>query len=100
MGRCLEHQYAEEAEHFLYHTIPALAMQDSDPDAPPSTAVTVPIEHQDLLDAMREYNRRIFEEKQTGLCDAWAMTTPASSSRTATCTARRSAPTIRAARSA
>ena len=34
------------------------------------------MEHQDLWDAMREYNERIFEEHQVGLCDAWSYQTP------------------------
>lgn len=75
-GRYLEHQYTAEAENFLYHTIPATAMQPSDPDAPLSGVVAVPVEHQDLLDAMHEYNERIYEENQVGLCDAWAYQTP------------------------
>ena len=76
MGRYLEYHYAAESEHFLHHTIPVAIAPRDDPDDPAPETVFVPIEHQDLLNAMREYNERIFAENQTGLCDAWAYQTP------------------------
>lgn len=75
-GRYLEHQYAAEAENFLYHTLPATVTQSRDPDDPTADVITVPTEHQDLLDAMRGYNAQIYADRQTGLCDAWAYQTP------------------------
>lgn len=76
MGRWLEYQYASEAENFLCHTIPAAIAPKNHPDDPASGTILVPMEHQDLWDAMQEYNERIFAENQIGLGDAWSYQTP------------------------
>ena len=76
MGRHLEHQYAAEAKSFLCRTIPAVVAPADEGDNSLSPMIAAPAEHQDLLDAMREYNRRIYEENQIGLCDAWSYQTP------------------------
>ena len=74
-GRYLEHQYTAEAENFLSHTIPATIAHVDDPERRPGV-VSVPVKYQALLQAMRDYNERIYAENQIGLSDAWSYQTP------------------------
>ena len=64
--------YAAEAFLNKTETIRAQRPSITDVDMP----VDIELPYQKLLDAMKEYNERIYREKQTGLCDAWAYQKP------------------------
>lgn len=62
------------AEVFLSKTeiVQALTPTIADPDIPVETEVP----YKDLLEVMEVYNEEIYQEKQAGLCDAWAYQEP------------------------
>lgn len=72
-GSLTENRMKEEAHIFLQAQTPTAA--EEDPQLPVPTE-TVPIEYADLLEAMQSYNARIWEEKQSGLCDPWSYEQP------------------------
>lgn len=62
-----------------YETVPAPETTDPTTPSEESTIPTeeiIPIEHEDLWNAMLEYNQQIWEEKQSGLCDPWSYEQP------------------------
>lgn len=75
-GAVTDHRITEDAYEFL-------EMVDSTPVKPEDTipeitepAETEPALYPELLEAMQRYNQRIWEEKQSGLCDPWAYEQP------------------------
>lgn len=70
-GTVADTQMKHQAHQFLDRLEPVTT-------ADPTEAVTKPVEvpHAELLQAMQEYNSRIWEEKQEGLCDPWSYQQP------------------------
>ena len=73
-GGMADQRIPQEAHEFLewVDTAPNLPVDNSEPEP----AETTPVLYPDLLNAMQEYNARIWEEKQAGLCDPWAYQQP------------------------
>lgn len=73
-GVMTDQRITQEAHEFLEwaDTVPTLPLDNSKPEP----TETTPILYPDLLSAIQEYNARIWEEKQTGLCDPWAYQQP------------------------
>ncbi len=75
-GFCVDTELRQEAQSFLDTQL----IEDgpiTTPDASPEeTPALIPEEHSELWLAMREYNDRIWREKQEGLCDPWAYEQP------------------------
>ena len=75
-----------EAERFLSYvdTVPTVPTESTEPSIPASTGTEpsepeeteAPILYPELLEAMQNYNREIWEQRQVGLCDPWAYTQP------------------------
>ncbi len=74
----MDNQLKEDAHSFLER----LDTTPTQPDTPDPTAPTEPTqppairEHEELWEDMAAYNRRIWEEKQAGLCDPWSYQQP------------------------
>lgn len=70
-GTVTDTQMKHQAHQFLDRLEPITATD-------PTESVTKPVEipHAELLQAMQEYNSRIWEEKQEGLCDPWSYQQP------------------------
>ncbi len=80
-GAIADHRITQEAHEFLQmietgpkppeETIPVIT-----PPSPTEPGETEPVLHPELLTAMKRYNRQLWEEKQSGLCDPWAYQKP------------------------
>lgn len=68
------HQRVEEFLAFVETLTPTL---HTEPEQPTETiSATEPVAYPELLEAMKQYNQRIYLEKQAGLCDPWAYQQP------------------------
>ena len=74
-GTVADTQMKHQAHQFLDRLEPVITI---DPTTDTTRPVMEPVEipHAVLLQAMQEYNSRIWEEKQEGLCDPWAYQQP------------------------
>lgn len=70
-GTVADAQMKHQAHQFLDRLEPVAT---ADPTEPGTKPLEIP--HTDLLQAMQEYNSRIWEEKQEGLCDPWSYQQP------------------------
>lgn len=80
-GTMTDQRIMQEAQDFLKksETVPLLPNETIQKVTEPVEVVpeeTVPILYPELLEAMGRYNRRIWEEKQSGLCNPWAYEQP------------------------
>lgn len=85
-GWITDYQLRMEAEKFLSYvdTAPTIPTESTEPSIPASTGTEptepeeteTPILYPELLEAMQNYNREIWEQRQVGLCDPWAYTQP------------------------
>ncbi len=80
-GAAADHQITQEAHEFLemVGTIPTHRKENipaiTEP-VPTEPEETEPVLYPELLAAMESYNKLIWEEKQSGLCDPWAYEQP------------------------
>lgn len=72
-GAVTDFQMTQEAHAFLQNA-PTLP-EGTDPDIS-NPEMSEPILYPELLEAMKSYNERIWEEKQAGLSDPWAYEQP------------------------
>lgn len=73
-GAVVDTQLAQQAQEFMDRLEEPPA---EDPTVPCEPVIEPePIPYAELLEAMQAYNRRIWEEKQEGLCDPWAYQQP------------------------
>ena len=70
-GTVADTQMKHQAHQFLDRLEP---ITTTDPTEPVTKPVEIP--HIELLQAMQEYNSRIWEKKQEGLCDPWSYQQP------------------------
>ena len=73
-GAVVDTQLEQQAQEFMdrLEVPPA-----EDPTVPCEPAIEPePVPYAELLEAMQAYNRRIWDEKQEGLCDPWAYQQP------------------------
>lgn len=68
-GAATDRQMVETAHTFLEQAKRGSSL-------PEVTSPTEPIPYPELLSAMRAYNRQIWEQRQSGLCDPWAYQQP------------------------
>ena len=75
-GTAIDHRIEKEAQAFLEK----VKNQPVNPQKPTPEIMgpegTEPAPYPDLLEAMECYNRRIWEAKQSGLCDPWSYEQP------------------------
>lgn len=72
-GAVKDFQMTQEARAFL-ENVPT-SPEGTEPDIP-NPEMSEPILYPELLEAMKNYNKKIWEEKQAGLCDPWAYEQP------------------------
>lgn len=67
-----------DAQEFIDRVTVELWEEEALPEEQEETEPTVPTEppHWDLLEAIQEYNERIYLEEQEGLCDPWSYQQP------------------------
>ena len=73
-GAMVDTKLKQQAHQFLDRSATEPFVDSTEPCEP--TAPPVEIPYTDLLRAMQEYNKRIWEEKQEGLCDPWSYQQP------------------------
>lgn len=72
-GTVVDAQLDQQAQQFIEH----LKVQSEDPTAPCEPVIEADdVPYAELLQAMQDYNQRIWKEKQEGLCDPWAYQQP------------------------
>ena len=75
-GLSIDTELKQEAQSFLGTQLRENGPITTPDASPEETPELFPEEHSVLWLAMREYNDRIWREKQTGLCDPWAYEQP------------------------
>ena len=75
-GLSIDTELKQEAKSFLDTQLKENVPITTPDTAPEETPDPVPEEYTELWLAMREYNDRIWREKQEGLCDPWAYEQP------------------------
>lgn len=75
-GAVTDHRITEDAHEFLEMVDSTPVKQEDTIPEITEPAETKPAPYPELLEAMLQYNQRIWEENQSGLCDPWAYEQP------------------------